>query len=200
MKLPALILLAALGGIAPALASDWQQQPDSRLRFQGSQQGEAFDGQFRRFVSRIRFDPNDLAQANFDVDIDLASVDTANSERDQAVQGDKWFDVGRFPKAHFRTLGIRSLSAGHFEAKAELTLRDHTQTIDFPFTWTGDADRAHLQAQVVLDRLDFDLGSGEWADPELIGSEVTVSVDLQLRAADTPKRQPPVADQETQRQ
>ncbi len=182
MKIPLLTLLAVLGGVAPAAARDWQQQTESQLRFEGNQQGEAFAGQFRRFESRMNFDPDDLAQADFDVRIDLASVDTANSERDQAVLGSDWFDVGRFPQAHFRTRAFRALAEGRFEADAELQIRGHTRPIKFPFTWTDDAAGSHLHASVVLDRLDFGLGGGEWADDDLIGTKVTVTVDLLLVA------------------
>lgn len=195
MKIPPLILLALIGAVAPALAHDWQQLPESELRFQGSQQGERFDGRFQRFASQIRFDPLDLARARFDVRIDLASVDSANSERDQAVLGADWFDVARYPQAHFRTLGFRALGENRFVADAELQIRDRTQALQFPFTWVADRDGVSLKASVVLDRLDFGLGKGEWADDELIGTQVTVTVDLRLASLGSPPAERPGAAQ-----
>ncbi|MGD9583818.1 MAG: YceI family protein [Lysobacterales bacterium] len=187
--MPLLTLLALILSISPTSARDWQQQAESRLRFQGSQQGETFDGRFQRFESRISFDPDNLAQAGFDVRIDLASVDSENSERDQAVRGSDWFDVGRFPQAHFRTLAFRALGEGRFEADAELSLRGHTQALVFPFSWREDAAGGHLRASMVLNRLNFGLGSGEWADDELIGTQVTVTVDLLLRESGVGSRE-----------
>jgi len=173
-----LLLLAFIG--AAAHASDWKLASGSRLGFEGSQQGETFTGEFKQFVADLQFDPAALAQAKFDVRIQMASVDSANSERDDAMRSGDWFNVTQFPQAHFRASQFRDLGAGNYSAEASLSLRGRTVAMVFPFRWQVDASGAHLHAKVKLDRLAFGVGAGEWEDEDLIGHQVTVSVDLNL--------------------
>ncbi len=176
-----LVMFVTLLGLASfTLAADWKQQADSTLKFSGIQQGEAFEGKFGRFASTIHFDPAALADAKFDVAIDIASADSANSERDETLLGAEFFDNARFPKARFVTGTFRQVGPGKFEADATLTIRDKSVPVKFPFTWTGDARTAELKAKVTLDRLAFDVGTGEWEDEETVGRKVDVNVHLKL--------------------
>src|SRR5690606_26885111 len=88
MRLVSIIAAALLGPGVAAVAADWQVLPaQSELRFVGSPQGEDFEGRFQRFDARIQFDPSDPASPRFAVGIDLASADSANSERDETLLG-----------------------------------------------------------------------------------------------------------------
>ena len=176
-----LVFSALLGMGAIAHAAQWLQQPGSTLSFSGTQQGEPFKGAFGTFQSDVRFDPAALADAHLDVRIDIASADTANSERDQTMLGSDFFDSARFPKARFTTSAIREVAPGKYEADAQLSIRDKTVKLKFPFSWQGDAGSAELLAQVSLDRLAFGIGTGDWEDEGTVGRTVTVDVRLKLK-------------------
>jgi polyisoprenoid-binding protein YceI len=179
MRLAALLLLPLA---LPVVAGDWNPdpQPDS-LRFEGRQQGEAFHGRFGRFEARIRFDPEALETARFEVTVELASADTRSGERDEVLHGSDFFFVRRFPQASFVAEDFEALGEGRFRADAELTIRDRTVAIDFPFEWRVEGNGARILAEVVLDRLAFGLGDSEdWRDPDTVGHQVTVRVDLPL--------------------
>jgi cytochrome b561 len=168
-----------------AWAGAWTLDPThSTLRFRATQQGEAFEGGFGRFDTQINFDASTPDAISIGATIDTASVSTENAERDSAIIMPEWFHVERFPQARFRTLGCVAKSATAYDCKAELTLRDRTQPLTFPFAWTTAADgTAVLKASVTLNRLDYDVGGGDWADPESVGLAVEVLVDLHLRPA-----------------
>ncbi len=176
----ALCGLSSLVIAAPAANTDWKQQTGSTLSFTGEQQGEPFQGQFRKFASTIRFDPAVLAEARFDVSVDITSADSANSERDETMLGAEFFDSKKFPKARFTTGAFRQIAPGKFEADATLTIRDKSVALKFPFTWSGDAKSAVLKAKVTLDRLAFGVGTGDWADGSSVGHKVDVNVHLKL--------------------
>lgn len=175
-RLPCLLLLLP----ALALAREWQVvTPSSTLGFEGAYQGEAFRGRFSRFEAEIRYDPENLDDARFDVRVDLASADTGNPERDEVLQGGDFFDVGRFPKARFTTREFERRD-GQVVARGELALHGqvHPVTLDVQFSPEGDA--ATLAVTTTLQRRDFDLGSSDdWAD---IDPAVTVSARLRLEA------------------
>jgi polyisoprenoid-binding protein YceI len=49
-------------------------------------------------------------------------------------------------------------------------------------TFTPHGDTATLDVTARLQRLDFGIGTGQWADPSMIGNDVTVHGHLQLHA------------------
>lgn len=175
-----LVVCVALFAAGSAAASSWRAGADRSLTFAGAYMGEAFDGRFERFDPIIRFDPPTFETARFEVQIDMLSAKTGNDEYDSTMHGDEFFDSRNFPQALFVAKTFRSTGADTYEADGELTLHGKTVRVPFPFTFTIDGDSARLTAKVTLKRLDFDIGTGDWADTSLVADDVQVSVDLPL--------------------
>jgi polyisoprenoid-binding protein YceI len=186
--------MAILAG-APAIAAPLYPvvPAQSSLSFIGTQQGEKFTGAIRDFDARIEFDPNDLATSKLDVTIRMKSLDTKSPDRDQALATADWFDFAKFPTATFRTVAIRATPTG-LVGDADLTIKGRTKRIEFPFAWKLSTTGATLDARVTLDRLDFGLGAGDWADESMVGRKVEVVVHLTLAAPATPAQQVKSAD------
>lgn len=177
----AFMLALALPGAAAA--SEWvMRAEDSILEFAGSMQGEGFDGRFGAFEADIRFDPADLASARFDVRIDLASADSQNQERDETLLGPDFFDVASAPQARYVATRFRSDGDG-FIADGDLTLHGATRPVPLRFTFARNDEGAVLTGHAQLDRLQFGIGTGDWADPDVIAHAVDVDTRLELRPA-----------------
>lgn len=179
MRLIALLLLLIA---VPASAADWATQPGSTLGFTAAYQGENFDGRFGKFAAQIRFDPAKLNDSRFDVRIALASADTQNSERDEALGSADFFDTRKIPEARYVASKFRALGGNRYVADGVLTLRQISKPVSLNFTWTPGA-KPVLVGQALVKRLDFSVGTGEWADTELLPNEVTVKTRLLLSAA-----------------
>lgn len=165
---------------APAWKTDMAQ---SQLGFVARYDEVPVEGVFTRFSPDIRFDPDNLAGSAFDVSIAIASLDTASRDRDDIIRQDAWFFVERFPKARFVTQRFKPLGEGRFEADARLSLRGREQAVPFVFEWREQGDGSvRLRAHVVLDRRDFNIGTGSWASDDSVGFAVDVHVDLRLQA------------------
>lgn len=179
------VLLASCWLASTASGAEWSTQPaGSRLEFVGTSQGSEFTGRFNRFTPRIHFEPLQPATGSFDVTIDLASANTDNAERDQSLPTPDFFWIEKFPRARFIANACKAVATpGSFQCQGTLTLRGKTSKLTFPFAWSGDARKARLTSSVVLNRLDFGVGAGDWTDPATIGHKVTVKVALDLRAA-----------------
>lgn len=154
----------------------------SSLSFSGTQQGEKFTGVFRQFDARIAYAPDQLPSSHIDVTIRLNSLDSKSPDRDSALAGADWFDFTKFPTATFRAATIRMTPAGPV-GDADLTIKGRTKRISFPFVWKADSAKTVLDARVTLDRLDFGVGAGDWADETVAGRSVEVIVHLVLAAA-----------------
>jgi polyisoprenoid-binding protein YceI len=175
--------MALLAFAAPAPAKGWQvDAAHSTLAFTNTYQDVEYTGQFRRFTASIDYDPADLAHAKFDVSVDIASLDTQNGERDHTALGADFFDAGKFPRAHFVTASFRKTADGKVIADGTLTLRGISKPVALTVTFAPHGDTATLDVGAQLKRLDFGIGTGQWADPSMIGNDVTVHGHLLLHA------------------
>ena len=180
--LVSILLLTSLVAF-PAYATSYRADPrSSTLTFSSSYQGEAFTGRFGRFDAHIAFDPANLATSRFDVTITLASADTQNSERDDTLRGADFFNVAKMPTAHYVATKFRSLGGNRYAADGTLSLRGVTKPVTLNFVWTAGVVVA-LTGDVSVNRLDFGIGGGEWADTATIGNAVKVHTSLKLVAA-----------------
>lgn len=175
------LAVVALAFSFAAQSKDWSLDAKaSHLKFSGSQQGESFSGEFTRFAPRIALDPAKPAETKIEVEIDLGSANSRNKERDDTLATPDFFWTAKYPKAHFRTLACKSAAPGRYECDAELTIRDKTRKLAFPFTFAESGGKATLKAEVELDRTQYDVGTGDWADDGTVGHKVKVGVDLTL--------------------
>jgi len=177
----ALLATAALGA-----ATLWLVEPaTSVLEFTAEQAGARFVGRFTRFTPRIEFDPAAPVSGRFVVAVDLASVDTGDPERDEALRGAEFFDVARWPNARYETTRIVARGDGEYEAQGRLTIRDRTRDVPLRFSFTRSAaGAAVLEGRATLRRLEFGIGAeGDWRDTRWVGDEVEVRFELRLRGA-----------------
>lgn len=180
----ALVLAGALVlAAAPAFATDYVQAPGSTLAFATQYEGETFSGHFDGFSTRLRFDPQQLDDARLDVVIPLASASTDNPDRDQTLLGTDFFNVEAFPQARYTATGFRALGDGRYAADGELTLRGVSQPVTLTFSWSGGANPV-LTGKATVQRLDYNIGGGDWADLSLIPNAVAVSTRVNLRPVD----------------
>jgi len=176
-----LILATVLLLPAAAFARDWNvDAAKSTLGFKGSYQKEAFAGSFKKFDATITYDAADLAKAKFDVNVDLASADTASAERDDTLKGSDFFATAKFPKAHFVTSSFAKGADGAVTAQGTLTIRDQSKPVALKVAFTESGNTATLDVDTVLKRADFGLGAGsDWTD---VGADVPVHGHLVLNA------------------
>jgi polyisoprenoid-binding protein YceI len=175
-----LFLVLTCGSVALA-ATQWTLQPrESKLTFVGTQAGAEFVGTFERFTADIKFDPQDLAGSRFDVTIDMASVNSRDSERDETVKSDDLFAVKQFPKARYVAEKFTA-RGGKYSAAGKLTLRNVAREVPIEFTFEKQDGSAWLKGSAQLKRLDFGVGQGDWKDTETVANEVKVNFVLLLK-------------------
>lgn len=178
LALSAALTLSAV--FATAAHAAWRVLPGSTLGFAGSFQGEGFNGRFKRFNAVIAYDPAHPERCRFDVRVDLASADTANSQRDQLLPGTDFFDVAKFPQAHFVAGGCKPAAGGALATTGTLSLRGVSRPVALTLHFALQGKDTVLDVNARLDRLAFGVGGGEWADPSTIGRAVTVTARLLL--------------------
>ena len=186
--LPFVVLTVGVGFYsfdARAEPFGWTVRPDeSRISFVATQLGAPIEGVFHQFDAVIRFAPDDLANAYAVVTIDTTSLDTGEDSRDETAKGPDFFDVATHSIARFETAAIQRHDADGYVAEGELTIKGVPKPITLPFKLDVVDDVARMQARITVNRLDFALGTGDWATNGAVGA--TVEIRLAVTADRTP--------------
>lgn len=162
--------------------ADWKvDRSESHIGFVATYDGIPFEARFESFNADIRFSPDKLNDAHFDVQIGIASVDSNSPDRDEGMKNQEWFAIDKHPQAHFEAGRFRKISDEEYKAIGDLKLKGVSRTIEVPFSWEQNSTgETVLTAHAELKRGDFNIGTGEWADDEIIGFKVIVQARLKL--------------------
>ena len=188
MKLRVLVLVAALLTAAlpsAAEAPHWSLEEGSLVGFIAMQSGAPVKGVFESVEAEIIFQEDALDQSRVAVTIDIASVNSENKERDDAIRASGLFDVAKWPTARFEAQGFTHKGGNDYEAAGKLTLRDVTRDVVLPFTLeivphpdNADARLASAKGELPVKRLDYGVGQGLWSDTSIVGDEVVIFIDI----------------------
>lgn len=150
----------------------------SQITFTSKQMGVPVDGKFGKFAATLSFDPAKAETAKAQIEIDLASVDAGSKDANDEVVGKGWFNVKEFPKARFVTASIKSLGNNRFEAKGQMTIKGKTRDMTVPFTYRPDGANGVFEGTLPLQRTQFGIGEGPWADTSVVADEVPIKFRL----------------------
>ncbi|MHA6720977.1 YceI family protein [Sphingomonas sp. RS6] len=159
---------------APMPLRRWQVTPGGTLGFRVDYSGEAVQGRFASWTADIRFSPDDLSGSSITVDIDLASVGTGDSERDETLKGDDFFGAAAHPKARFTATRVRRQGDGYV-ADGTLALAGASRPLAVRFDLSIDGDKARASGTATVRRLAFGVGKGQWSDSSTVADAVSVT-------------------------
>jgi polyisoprenoid-binding protein YceI len=173
----AAMLMAASGGAgAQGVLID-----KSEIRFVSKQMGAAVEGRFRKWKANVDFRPKDPAHSRAEFEIELASVDLASEESETELRRASWFDTAKFPVAQFTSSAVKDLGGDRFEISGRLSIKGTTRDVVIPVMLRKDAGgNSVAQGQFTLNRLDYRIGDGQWADTGTVANEVAVRIRMVL--------------------
>lgn len=173
-----LVVLFA-GTALPAAADEcYSVDPSSsRVSFELKQAGSPFRGTFRRFGGEFCIAQGRVAR--IDVWLEPASVDTGLPEIDAALNTKEFFDVRRHPRIAFASESVQ-VRGDRQVARGALDVKGTRRNADVPFRLSESGGRQVVSGSFTLDRLDYDIGTGEWSDTRWLGSEVRVDFSATL--------------------
>lgn len=169
----AAILLAASS--AHALEFSEVQAAKSSMVFGYKQMNVPLSGKFAKFAIKAHFDPSKPAAAQAKIDIDLSSIDTGNSDADEEVLGKLWFNTKLYPTGQFVSSSIKALGGDRYEATGKLSIKGKSLDVSAPFTFKQDGANAIFDGSFKMNRLDYGVGEGLWADIATVANEVSIT-------------------------
>ena len=94
-------------------------------------------GRFNNFTGSFEYDENNPSAASVQVDIDTASVDTNQAERDKHLRSEDFLNVDKFPKARFESTAYKEHPDGTATLEGKLTLHGVTRPVSIAVEQIG---------------------------------------------------------------
>lgn len=167
--------LAAVGCVS--VVPDPPNEENHRLRFVAQSGVATAKGRFARWrVVDANVDEARLDESFVEIEIDVTSIESGISGRDDHLRDPDFFEVERWPTAHVRVHGVRpSGEPERYDAKFEVRIRDERHTLDGSF----DVVSRHplvVAGEITIDRVRFGVGEAPSAwNPLDVNTDVVVS-------------------------
>jgi polyisoprenoid-binding protein YceI len=94
-------------------------------------------GQFKKWTSTVAYDAADPTKSRVAVEIEAASLDTREAQRDGHLRSADFFDVEKFPTLAFKSKRIEVVAKGQYKVVGDLTIRDATHEVTLDVEQTG---------------------------------------------------------------
>lgn len=139
-------------------------------------------GRFDSFSGQIVTAENPL-NSTVTADIDTASINTGQADRDNHVRSGDFLDVENHPTASFRSTGIRQDGA-NYVIDGEFTLHGKTQPVALNAELGGITDDGQggkllgLSAETTVNRTDFGVGPNGGA---MLGEKVKINLEIEAQ-------------------
>src|SRR5664279_2349367 len=165
-------IILFLSIIFSATAATAQYKPTdqgSTVQFKIKNPGFSVNGFFTGLQGIIQFDPAHPDKSHFDVSVDAASVNTDNSTRDEHLKKENYFDIKTYPRIRFQSTKILAANkAGSFILSGNLTIKNTTREVSFPFTAIASATGFVFKGSFSINGKDFQVGGSSTISDELV--------------------------------
>ncbi|WP_344292773.1 YceI family protein [Agromyces neolithicus] len=182
---------------APDLSGDWDlDAAHTRVGFSAKHAMVTnVRGAFNDVSGSLHVDFDDTTKSNAEIVLEVASIDTRNTQRDEHLRSADFFDAEKWPEIVFRSTLIEEVGDNALVVSGDLTIRDVTKPITIPLEFTGaqtdaaGALRAGFEGTRRINRRDFGLewnmalDSGGWLVSEKITLEFEISAVKRETAA-----------------
>ena len=159
--------------MTPALAAD---APGS-ITFVAQNKVATADGIFHKWrIVEALVDEANPSASRIVLEIDLKSIDTGNTKRDNHLRDPDFFDVEKYPTASVVIANVRYEGGDVFDADVALDLHGKKKTMPIRFR-IEDREERKITAVFTLNRMDFEVGSPySMINPLSIEEEIPMKV------------------------
>lgn len=145
-------------------------------------------GRFESFTGQVEFDEEDPTRSTVSVEIDAASINTREPQRDGHLKSPDFLDAEKYPSLRFDSTRVEKVDDSHGRIMGNLTIRDVTREVVLNVEYAGQAKSpwgttsAGFSATTKINRKDYGLvwNAALETGGVLVGDELTISIDLEI--------------------
>lgn len=183
VTLSAALLVVASAHAAPEMMS---LEKSSKLTFSAFTRVFDVEGTFGNWHVTARIDPDDLASAELNVNVDVASLATGLNARDEHLRNEDFLFVEKHPNATFTSSRVEVKSDSAIVVTGDLSIRGISKQVSVPVRITRSADDSGsigAAGVIRINRHDFGVSyKGGLLVPK-IDDNVDIGFDVRLAPA-----------------
>lgn len=150
-------------------------------------------GQFRKYRGTVEIDPADFTRSKFVGEVDVASIDTGNSQRDDHLRTDDFFDAPNHPKMTFKSTRIQPKGDSEYVVHGDLTIRGVTKPVALDVEFHGVSKNpwgktvTGLSARGTINRKEWGVNYNALleAGGVAVSEKVKIEIDAEFVAAES---------------
>jgi len=139
-------------------------------------------GNFKDYDIQVSSTKPDFSDLKVTANIKVASINTENTQRDEHLRGDDFFNAASFPEIKFVSVAVKKIDEKHYKIIGNLSIRDVTKSVTFDAVYNGSIKSpwgntvAVWKASASINRTDYNL---KW-NKALEAGGVTVSNEVAM--------------------
>lgn len=146
-------------------------------------------GAFRIFKGTLEnSDPENFENAKIAANIDVYSIDTNETDRDEHLKSAEFLDADTYPDIAFISTSFHHVKGDKYELKGNFTLKGITREITLEVLFGGEAKdgfgtyRAGFEINGVFNRKDFGLKYGALTEAGglVVGEDIKIAANIQF--------------------
>jgi polyisoprenoid-binding protein YceI len=145
-------------------------------------------GRFEEFDGKFDVNETDPSQSKIEVEIQAASINTKDGQRDGHLKSPDFFDVEKHPTIAFKSKRVEKVDAQHVRLIGDLTIKNVTKEVVLAVEYAGQSKSpwgtvsAGFSAQTKINRKEWGLVWNVALETGgmLVGDEITISIELEL--------------------
>ena len=146
-------------------------------------------GHFSKLSGALVLDESDPAKSKVEAQIDAASIQTREDQRDAHLKSADFFDVDKFPTLSFKSTSVKVTGDRELSVEGDLTIHGVTRKATFavegptpPAKDPWGNSRVAVSATTKINRKDYGLTWNAALETGgiLVGDEVTITLDVQF--------------------
>jgi polyisoprenoid-binding protein YceI len=145
-------------------------------------------GFFKSFEGSVETEGDNFEHAKVDFSLDINSIDTNQTQRDEHLKSADFFDAAQYPQIKFKSTSFKKTGDDEYELKGDLTIKGITKSITLNAEFGGSADdfygntKAGFEITGKINRKEFGLtweGVTE-AGSIVVGEDIKLTINAQL--------------------
>jgi len=145
-------------------------------------------GFFKSFNGQLTTDNDDFTDAEIDFTLDIDSIDTNQSQRDEHLKSAEFFDAEKYPQIAFKSTSFTKEGDDEYALKGDLTIKGVTKPVSLNVEFGGSAadfygnTKAGFEITGKVNRKDFGLtwdGVTE-AGSIVVGEDIKLLINIQF--------------------
>ncbi len=184
-KIVSLLTVFAITAISLAQNTYTMDKNHSRLSFSVKHMGISHvEGNFKTFDVTVISSKDDFSDAKIELTVDVKSINTEVTMRDNDLRSPNWFDAEKYPTLTFKSTDFKKVDGNQYLLSGNITIHGITKPISFNVEYNGKVQNQKTKKYICgftitgkLNRNDFGVGK---PNSLTVGDEIKLESNVEF--------------------